>query len=522
MSPAGASATAVADPPASSLEIFGRWLFLAGLAGLLGAGASTLARFGSQREWTIGAAAWLLSSVGLLLLADGQRRTAAASIAALLRTSIGQALAWRAVAVAAAGAALIVARVSPARLRQGMAGAAVAAISAVVVHVAAGHAAAGRWPRVATIGTQTIHFAAAGVWLGGLAALFAGLRGAPSHEKTKAARRFSSIAAASLLIVAGTGLFRAFNEVTSWSALQSTSYGQLLLAKIALFAVIAAIGAFNRWQSLPLAPVSLSYLRLAGGGEVAVAAVTLAATALLGTLAPPAASALGGPPGLTASGSDFATSVRVDLTTASDQPGANRFVVHAVDYDAKTPVRARRISLRFTSLDDPDVESTTLDLAPGPADAYVGSGPNMEFDGRWRVSVLIERAADSTEVPLELETRIAPRWTTTQRPPGRAPVYTVEMTNQALFEFSPDPERAGPAKLYVSCLDFIGDPKDIESMIVTAAAGGSAAQLPVKRLGPGRFVADIVLHAGGNRVAAVARTTDGTRIRASLAFDVAR
>ena len=112
----------------------------------------------------------------------------------------------------------------------------------------------------------------------------------------------------------------------------------------------------------------------------------------------------------------------------------------------------------------------------------MGSGPNMAFDGRWRVNVLIERAGDSAEVPLEIETRITPRWVSIQRLPGQAPTYTVEMTNQGLTEFSPDPERAGPSKLYVSCFDFIGDPRTIVSMVVTAATVGPAHQLPVRAL----------------------------------------
>src|SRR5262249_34820884 len=163
------------------------------------------------------------------------------------------------------------------------------------------------------------------------------------------------------------------------------------------------------------------------------------------------------------SGSDFATSVKVQLTTASDQPGANRFAVRVADYDSDAPVRPRRVSLRFTPLDDPDVDSTSLALAPGADASYVGSGPNLAFDGRWRVTVLIDRERESVEVPLEVETRIKPRWTTVDRSAGQSPTYTVEMTNQGVFYFSPQPERAGPSQLFVTCTDFIGDPQLIDS-----------------------------------------------------------
>jgi hypothetical protein len=97
------------------------------------------------------------------------------------------------------------------------------------------------------------------------------------------------------------------------------------------------------------------------------------------------------------------------------------------------------------------------------------------------------------------------------------------MTNQALVEFAPDPERAGPSTLSVSCFDFIGDPKPIASMVITAAAGREPArQLPVQRLGVNRFAAAVALAPGPNRVAAVARTTDGARVRAVVTINGTR
>ncbi len=349
-----------------------------------------------------------------------------------------------------------------------------------MAHVAAGHAAAGRWPTITTVGAQFVHFAAVGVWLGGLAALLIGARGAPSNAKTAAVRRFSTMAAAALFVVAATGIVRAINELSSWNDLGSTPYGRLLAAKAALLVIIASLGALNRWLIVPVVAISLRGLRRTAGGELAVATCALAATAVLGTLAPPAASPRTALLGISVSGIDFARSVRVDLTAASDQPGANRFVVHAVDYDTRTPVHARRINLLFTALDDPDVEPTFLALTPGPGDSYVGSGANMAIDGRWRVNVIIERTVDSADVPLEIETRVNPRWVSIQRLPGQAPAYTVEIQNQGIVELSPDPERPGPSKISVRSFDFIGDPRMVESVIVTAATVGPAHQLPVR------------------------------------------
>jgi hypothetical protein len=201
-----------------------------------------------------------------------------------------------------------------------------------------------------------------------------------------------------LLAVAVTGAWRTRNELSSWHDLASTAYGRTVAVKLALAAAIAALGAFNRWRSVPSAATSLRLLRRAGGGELALAAGAVVAAAVLGTLAPPR-SGYAAPTELEAEGADFGTTVRVRLNAASDQPGPNRFLARVVDYDSKDPVPARRVTLRFTPLDDPGVASTSLALDRGAGEAWEGSGPNLAFDGRWRITTRIERERDSVEGP---------------------------------------------------------------------------------------------------------------------------
>ena len=208
VSPQGAAlAVASAGEPSSTLEIVARWILLAGLAGLLGAAAAAVGRFGGRpSDVRLAATGWLLAAAGLGLLAEAQRRYAAVSVGELLDTSVGRALAWRAVAIGAAGVALLgVRRASPRFRSDWMAAAGVAAFAAIGVHVAAGHAAAGGWPNGASVASQWAHFAAAGIWLGGLVALLLGVRGAPSEEKAAAIRRFSRLALVALVVVAATG-----------------------------------------------------------------------------------------------------------------------------------------------------------------------------------------------------------------------------------------------------------------------------------------------------------------------------
>jgi copper transport protein len=523
VSPGGA-ATASAPAATSRFEMAARWVLLAGLVALLGAAAADLGRFGGPADMTLGACGWLLSVVGVILLTAAQTRTAAAPLTDVLNTSVGRMLIWRAAAIGVAGVALAAAHAGTRwrRPRLRLVAAAIAALATLAtigVHAAAGHAAAGRWHPPTTILVQWAHFAACGVWLGGLAALLLGTRGATSGIGTASLRRFSTIAGVGIVIVASTGAWRAVNELASWDDLTTTSYGRLVLVKSVLLAAIASLGAINRWHSIAAAVRDLRPLRRFASGELGLAAGAIAAAAMLGTYAPPAAEQF--LPGIQASAADFATTVRIRLRTASDQPGPNRFRVEAVDYDSNKPVHARRVSLKFVPVDDPGVAPTWLPLAAGPDDSYVGSGVNLSFDGRWLVTALVERDRDSVEVPMTVDVRTPTQSRTVERSLGQAPMYTVEVRGMGFIRFSPDPERPGPSKLAVTCFNGIFEDRPIDGLMVTVAAGSAPPrQVPVRRLDRSRFVADVDFRAGLNRIAAVARTVDGGRMRAVVDIDV--
>ena len=524
MTPASPGARA-ADPPASPFEILARGILILGLVALLGAATAGVAGYGGSIEFAVAAWGWLVAILGLTLLAYAQRSAASASLAVLLKTSVGRALIWRAVALAVAAIALASVRLAPLRFRRvAMAVVALAALAVLAAHVANGHAAAGgRWPPLATVAVQWAHFAAVAVWVGGLAVLLLNTSSASSRTMSAAVRRFSNVATIGLLLVAATGIMLTAGVLSSWSRswseLISTGYGRTVLLKMTLFIAIGACGAVNRWRSVPAAATSLRLLRRTGSLELSLMAGALVAASMLGTLPPPAG---GAPPGLSVSGSDFGTTVRVRLTTPSDQPGPNRFVVDAVDYDSSAPIRANRVTLRFTPVDDPGVATTSLQLAPGPDNTYVGSGANLAFDGRWRVTTLIERANDAVEVPLELETRNPPQFVSIEHNPGYDPEYTVEVKRGlGQIRISPHPERAGPSKVYVTGFDVIGDIRPLDEVVVTAAAANSPArQQPVQRLEGDRFVADIRLEQGRNRIAVIARAPDGTRLRAAVTLEI--
>jgi hypothetical protein len=264
---------------------------------------------------------------------------------------------------------------------------------------------------------------------------------------------------------------------------------------------------------VPAAGEDLRPLRRTSSVELALAVAALGVAALLGTLAPPisARSAL---PTLSAAGSDFGTTTRIELTTASDQPGPNLFTARFTDYDTGAPLTGGKATLRFVPLDDPGVEASALALKPGRDGAYVGSGANLAFDGRWAVTATLQRGGDAIAIPLELDVPGPKQFVSALRIPGRPPQYTMQIGSVGSIRIEPDPQRAGPSTVYVTCFTVFGAVSQVEQIVVNAAApGGPVRQQSVRRLGAGRFESRIYLEPGQFEIGVVAHTRDGTRLR---------
>jgi copper transport protein len=397
--------------------------------------------------------------------------------------------------------------------RLALAAAALASLAAIVAHVAAGHAAAGSWPSLVAIAAQSAHFAAAGVWFGGLAALLLGVRGVPSVAKAAAVRRFAAVALAALIAVFLTGTLRAVDELSSWGELLSSGYGRAVVAKLLAIGAIVAIAARSR-RRVAAAGADLGPLRRSSKVELALALIALAAAALLGTLAPPVSGGSAAALGLSVSAADFGTTTRVELTVASKEPGPNQFTVRVEDYDSGEAVEAGAVGLRFAPLDDPGAAPSSLALRPGPDDTYVGSGANLAFDGRWDVVATVEREGGAVTIPLELDLPGPEQFVSVLRPPGLPPKYTMQIGTVGQIQLQPNPERPGPSRLYVTCFTTFGSESLVEQFVLTAAAdGGETRQLPVRRLGSGKFVTAVELRPGPLELGVVARTRDGTRLR---------
>lgn len=142
------------------------------------------------------------------------------------------------------------------RPRVAVLGAAAAAVSPAAV----GHTRATE-PVWLLVTTDALHLAAGAVWLGGLVGLALTLQALSGREKDAALvlSRFSVVAAGLLGLLAVTGTLQGWRILGGWAPLFDTTYGRLLLVKVAIAAVVALVAGWNRWRLLPAATAGLGH-----------------------------------------------------------------------------------------------------------------------------------------------------------------------------------------------------------------------------------------------------------------------
>ncbi|PTM95548.1 copper resistance CopC/CopD family protein [Streptomyces sp. VMFN-G11Ma] len=122
------------------------------------------------------------------------------------------------------------------------------------------HASTGLQPGIA-MPVDVVHLLAVAAWLGGLCALLVALYRSDTPVETAAVRRFSQVAFCSVLALVATGIYQSWRQLGSWSAFTDTSYGQLLLVKIGLVALLVGIAFFSRRWTARLADTAPAEVR---------------------------------------------------------------------------------------------------------------------------------------------------------------------------------------------------------------------------------------------------------------------
>lgn len=387
-----------------------RWAAFAGtiiLGGALAFGlvvapaAKPLGRAGRPRRLMLaGAGAALVGAAGVLLtqvaLASG--RSIAGSFGllgdAVANTRFG-ALSFARVCLAAAAVALLLTSgVSPYRVRQVVLGA--ATVGLFMVPGLAGHA----WtvePRWAAVAVDTIHLAAAAVWIGGLAALLVTAPGSPSVGAL--ARRFSAVALAAVAVVVVTGAVSGYLQVRSTAALTETGYGKLLVAKVAAVAALVALGWVNRRRLLALLPGRDTLFGVVRA-ELALAVVVVALTAVL-VNRPPARDEATGPFSATVATQNDPAGGQVQLQVDPARAGQNDVHLYFLGGDG-LPRAVDAIEITVGRAGVPPRRVTVTPVTPDHVSAY---GVAMPSPGAWTLTVTAVRQGTSFTATVEVPIR---------------------------------------------------------------------------------------------------------------------
>lgn len=198
--------------------------------------------------------------------------------------------------IIAASLALIAFAVAIPRVRGAWLIASLAGAVLGVTPALAGHAAATLRLNSLMILTDFLHVIGAASWLGNLACvMFIGVpvllrAGGTERWQSIAAlvNTFSPIALASAVIVVLSGVIASWVHLERLSALWSTSYGQVLLLKLALVVVTLVIGAYNfrRVQPLLIQEEGTSRLRRSTALELTTGALIILVTGFLTGISP--------------------------------------------------------------------------------------------------------------------------------------------------------------------------------------------------------------------------------------------
>jgi putative copper export protein/mono/diheme cytochrome c family protein len=99
---------------------------------------------------------------------------------------------------------------------------------------------------------DVVHLVAASLWLGALLPLVLALRDiAGPHQRYAMASRFSTLGVYSVAALLTSGIVNAYYLVGSIAGLIGTTYGQILLVKLTLIAVMLVVASINRWVLVP-------------------------------------------------------------------------------------------------------------------------------------------------------------------------------------------------------------------------------------------------------------------------------
>jgi putative copper export protein/methionine-rich copper-binding protein CopC len=248
-----------------------------------------------------------------------------------------------------------------------------------------------------------LHLVAAAIWLGGLLLLALVLwqaRHLESPPDLMALRqlvaRFSAIATVAVFALTVTGVFSSFVQLRSFDQLWTTTYGWVLLAKLALVGAILGLALLNH----RFVGGSAAYTWTPGGERPFLRRVWTEATASLVLMVVVAVLVqtpvpLPPPDPTMATNTSFQEILRADdlsihFLISPNQPGNNLYQAHLYHEDGSAIGEVQLVRLLFVH-QEIELGQASLDLVAQGGDFYGAEGAYQNRSGPWGVSVYVRR-----------------------------------------------------------------------------------------------------------------------------------
>jgi len=276
----------------------------------------------------------------------------------------------------------------------------IGALYLVITPALAGHASI-ESPVGVFFPSDALHVLSGSAWVGGIACLLIALPAAtgqlqrPERSRLLLATlaRFSPLALGAVVVIALTGVLQAYIDVRSLHGLFHTTYGTLIIIKIALLSLLIGLGWVNRERVIPALERLVGDGQSPGGigalarrtmrGELALMLCVFGVTAALISYAPPIDAATG----------PFSTNTTIgqaelEMTVEPARVGLN--TIHLYLIDAKTGAQFTATKELTANAKLPSKGIGPLQLKPilaGPGH-YVFNSAVLSPGGTWDIEVI--------------------------------------------------------------------------------------------------------------------------------------
>ncbi|GHO86609.1 CopD family protein [Dictyobacter formicarum] len=282
--------------------------------------------------------------------------------------------------------------------------------------------AAGRQDLLFMIPSDVVHMLAASFLVGGLLMLGfifpMALRqfklGAADRTRVLVAiiPRFSLFAIISIVVLSITGTLEAGVQLKLFEQLWTSSYGQALLLKLGLFALLLALGVYQQLRIVPRISTSVSNQsgRMDAGSlatdklqrrwqvvlrtEAVLGICLLVSVGILTSLSPAPVVSSPAPKAVVYQGT--ASGLQYTLTLDPARSGSNTIEIELKDHYGQPLHTTNTVIVRANMLDiDIGVQELTLQPVKGSPGRYRTTGANFGMAGNWELTLVIHHAGSN-------------------------------------------------------------------------------------------------------------------------------